>query len=85
MNQKQLEDSIFESIFEAVSDGSQREWTDEEKLAAVSDIDLFHQLKCWADNSLSDSCWHEANYHLVNSSLSKSSLHGEEEKTYISF
>ncbi|BAB78171.1 hypothetical protein ACN23B_27395 (plasmid) [Anabaena sp. FACHB-709] len=55
----------FDSIFQAVWDGSQRVWTDEEKAVVVSHPELLNQLQSWADNNNSDSCWHKANYDLV--------------------
>ncbi|MBD2504589.1 hypothetical protein [Anabaena azotica] len=75
---------IYDSIFVAVCDGSQREWTDEQKTVVLSHPELMNQLQGWFENSLSDGCWHDANYDLVNS-LSPSSLRDEEEKTYIPF
>ena len=61
MNQKQLEDSIFE----AVSDGIERVWTIEEKQLIQNDSELQSRLKEWLNNSLSDTCWHPDNYNLV--------------------
>ncbi|MHC5748739.1 MAG: hypothetical protein ACYTXT_44300 [Nostoc sp.] len=61
MNPKQLEDSIFE----AVSDAIGREWTIEEKQLIQNDSELQSRLKEWLNNSLSDTCWHPDNYKLV--------------------
>ncbi|MEJ1930334.1 hypothetical protein WDZ92_08625 [Nostoc sp. NIES-2111] len=55
----------FGSIFQAVCDGSQREWTDEEKALVLSHPSLLNQLQCWLESSLSDGCWHEANFELI--------------------
>ncbi|BAY41897.1 hypothetical protein NIES2111_62930 (plasmid) [Nostoc sp. NIES-2111] len=55
----------FDSIFQAVSDGSQRVWTDEEKVLILSHPELFNQLQSWADNNNSDCCWHGANFDLI--------------------
>ena len=86
MNLKQLESSIFE----AVSDTSQRVWTTEEKELIANDYELQSHLKEWLNNSLSDTCWHQANYKIVrdlttpsNFSLPMDFL--EDEETLIPF
>ena len=61
MNQKQLEDSIFE----AVSDAIEKVWTTEEKQLIQNDSELLFHLKEWLNNSLSDTCWHPDNYKIV--------------------
>jgi len=61
MNPKQLEFSIFE----AVSDAIQRVWTTEEKELIANDSELQSHLEEWLNNSLSDTCWHQANYKIV--------------------
>jgi hypothetical protein len=61
MNQKQLEDSIFE----AVSDVIERVWTIEEKQLIQNDSELQNQLGKWLNNSLSDTCWHPSNYKIL--------------------
>ena len=61
MNPKQLESSIFE----VVSDTSQRVWITEEKELIVNDSELQTHLEEWLNNSLSDTCWHQANYKIV--------------------
>lgn len=58
---KQLQSSIFE----AISDGSQREWTSLEKDLIANDSELQNYLKEWLSNSLSDTCWHTENYKIV--------------------
>lgn len=58
------------SIFEAVSDGSKREWTEKEKKAILSNTELFNKLECWMLNSLSDGCWHDANFDLLITNMS---------------
>ncbi|BAY41429.1 hypothetical protein NIES2111_58250 (plasmid) [Nostoc sp. NIES-2111] len=55
----------FGSIFQAVCDGSQREWTDEEKALVLSNPLLLNQLQGWLESNLSDGCWHSANYKLI--------------------
>ena len=61
MNQKQLEDSIFE----AVSNVIERVWTIEEKQLIQNDSELQNQLGKWLNNSLSDTCWHPSNYKIL--------------------
>ena len=61
MNQKQLEDSIFE----AVSGAIWKEWTTEEKELIQNNSELQSRLKEWLNNSLSDTCWHKTNYKIV--------------------
>lgn len=61
MNPKQLKDSIFE----AVSNGTQREWTSSEKELIANNSELRNQLEEWLNNSLSDTCWHRTNYKIV--------------------
>jgi hypothetical protein len=61
MNPKQLEYSIFE----AVSDGTARVWTIEEKELIANDSELQSHLKEWLNNSLSDTCWHPDNYKII--------------------
>ncbi|MBD2505053.1 hypothetical protein [Anabaena azotica] len=61
---------LYDSIFLAVSDGSQREWSEEEKKVILSNVELFQKLECWMTNSLSDGCWHDANYDLLITNMS---------------
>ena len=63
-------EQIYDSIFLAVSDGSQKEWSPEEKKVILSNIELLHLLECWMTNNLSDGCWHEANYDLLITNMS---------------
>ncbi len=86
MNPKQLESSIFE----AVSDRSQRVWTNEEKELIANDSELQSHLEEWLNNSLSETCWHEANYKIVRdlsspSNLSLSMNFFEDEEIHIPF
>ncbi|QLE59700.1 hypothetical protein [Nostoc sp. TCL26-01] len=60
-----------EYIFEAVSDGSQRQWTVEEKEVILNSPQLQNQLEKWLNNSLSDTCWHSENYKMIRA-LTKS-------------
>lgn len=62
----------LDSIFKAVSDGGQREWTDEEKALIKGDIDLMNKLESWAESNNSDGCWHLINYQLIKPKLSNS-------------
>ncbi|MEH2234811.1 hypothetical protein [Nostoc sp.] len=61
MNPKQLEDSIFE----AVSDAIERVWTTEEKELIANNFELKSYLKEWLNNYFSDTCWHQTNYKIV--------------------
>ena len=61
MNPKQLEDSIFEAVSEAI----QRVWTIEEKELIANNSELQSHLKEWLSNFLSDTCWHQTNYKIV--------------------
>ena len=70
MNSKQLKDSIFE----AVSDAIGREWTTEEKQLIPNDSELQNQLEEWLNNSLSDTCWHLINYKIIQKLLADSSM-----------
>ena len=70
MNPKQLEDSIFE----AVSDAIQRLWTTEERELIANDCELQSHLEEWLNTSLSDTCWHEANYKIVRDLSSPSNF-----------
>ncbi|MEH2297569.1 MAG: hypothetical protein V7K88_00430 [Nostoc sp.] len=86
MNPKQLESSIFE----AVSDTSQRVWTTEEKKLIVNDSELQSHLEEWLNNSLSDTCWHQANYKIVrdlstSSNFSQPMNFFEDEEIHIPF
>jgi len=86
MNQKQLEDSIFE----AVSDAIERVWTIEEKQLIQNDSELQNQLGKWLNNSLSDTCWHPDNYKIVrdlsmNSNFSQPMNLFEDEEIHIPF
>jgi hypothetical protein len=56
---------VVDSIFKAVSDGSQKQWSDEEKARVLSNSSLLNQLQSWADNNNSDGCWHSENYELI--------------------
>ncbi|MCL6754812.1 hypothetical protein KBT16_29065 [Nostoc sp. CCCryo 231-06] len=67
---KQLQSSIFE----AISDGSQREWTSSEKELIANDSELQNHLKEWLNNSLSDTCWHLINYKIIQKLLADSSM-----------
>jgi hypothetical protein len=42
---KNMSNHNFGSIFQAVSDGGKREWTDEEKALVLSHPSLFNQLQ----------------------------------------
>jgi len=86
MNQKQLEDSIFE----AVSNVIERVWTIEEKQLIQNDSELQSHLKEWLSNSLSDTCWHQANYKIVRdlstpSNFSQPMNFFEDEEIYIPY
>lgn len=77
----------FDSIFQAVSDGSQRVWTDEEKALMLSHPELMNQLQSWADNNNSDGCWHVANFELIkpNSCIANSNNSFADEDIHIPF
>jgi hypothetical protein len=77
----------FDSIFQAVSDGSQREWTDEEKALILSHLELMNQLQSWADNNNSDGCWHSVNYELIKpkSCIANSNTFSADENIHIPF
>ncbi|MBC6435513.1 hypothetical protein FM036_39335 [Nostoc sp. HG1] len=86
MNQKQLEDSIFE----AVSDAIERVWIIEEKQLIANDSELQTHLEEWLNNSLSDTCWHPANYKIVrdlsmNSNFNQPMNLFEDEEIHIPF
>lgn len=66
MNNKQLENSIFE----AVCDSTQREWITEEKELIENTFKLKNQLEEWLNNSLSDTCWHQNNYQTIRDLIS---------------
>ncbi|BBD70262.1 hypothetical protein NIES4072_66280 [Nostoc commune NIES-4072] len=85
MNPKQLESSIFE----AVSDAIGKEWTIEEKELIQNNSELQNHLKEWLNNSLSDTCWHQANYKIVrdltSSKFSRTRDLFDDEEIYIPF
>ncbi|WP_227788939.1 hypothetical protein [Nodularia sp. LEGE 04288] len=66
MNQQ----SFYYSINQAVSDGSQREWTLEEIDFLISNVQLQEELNDWLQNSMSDGCWHPENYKILKSMTS---------------
>lgn len=66
MNQQ----SLYYSINQAVSDGSQREWTSEEINFIDSNLKLQEELNNWLQNSISDGCWHPENYKILKSMTS---------------
>jgi hypothetical protein len=77
----------FGSILLAVCDGSQREWTDEERALILSHLELLNQLQSWADNNNSDGYWHEANYDLVKpkSFIANTNISSADEDIHIPF
>lgn len=70
MNPKQLEDSIFEAVSNAIT----RVWTIEEKEFIQNDSELQNLLDQWLNNSLSDTCWHPENYRIVRDLSAPSSF-----------
>jgi hypothetical protein len=62
--------SIYYSINQAVSDGSQREWTLEEIDFIARNLKLQEELNDWLQNSISDGCWHPENYKILKSMTS---------------
>ncbi|WP_414530065.1 hypothetical protein [Nodularia chucula] len=70
MNQQ----SLYYSINQAVSDGSQREWTSEEINFIDSNLELQEELNNWLQNSISDGCWHPENYKILKSMTSSLSV-----------
>jgi hypothetical protein len=86
MNPKQLENSIFETV----SDATARVWTIEEKELIANGSELQSHLEEWLNNSLSDTCWHQANYKIVRdlsapSNFSLPMIFFEDEEAHIPF
>ncbi|MDB9305017.1 hypothetical protein PN488_11625 [Nodularia spumigena CS-591/12] len=74
MNQQ----SFYYSINQAVSDGSQREWTLEEINFIASNLELQEELYHWLQISISDGCWHPENYKILKSITSNLSVSFEQ-------
>jgi hypothetical protein len=84
--ENQMNTQLFDSIFQAVSDGTQRQWTEQELALIKSDIDLMNQLECWAESNNSDGCWHPLNYQLIKpNSITNTNNSCTDEEIHIPF